>query len=373
MKTPEIHHRLVRLAGRCVALAVTGAASLAIAQTASTGRAIAWGAAASVPAAAPSVTRAPLSVQPLPSGAAPKAAPASTRIARPDAAVLAKAPLRVIRVPASHAVPPAGAALAAANAQVLAEAHAMPARSSGLPMPKSRPVLGERIAVTGAADAASVCIPGNTSAPKGAITPGGRVSMRGCDLGSRRGEMRMLGQFPGGVVRLTVEEWTPELVIATVPAELRGVVDQDVRIQLVPATGPSPKEQPGRFQARRETVELPDTLFANVNCAHPQPSECKQETLLGARWASAWHGGSDSQRGSDEWRLSVGRAWELERIEHRIGQGLSEPRAQPHGGNQQIVNVDWVSRPDEWGYHAQYLIRFFVTGPAGVPFTAGMN
>jgi len=368
MKTPKLS-----LARRTAALAFSCVASLAAAQTGTTSRAISWGAAASVPAASPSVIRSQMGVQPVPSGAAPKAAPANARIARPDAAVLAKAPPKVIRVPAVHALPPAGAALAAANAQVLADAHATPARSSGLPMPKSRPMVGERIAVTGAADAAAMCIPGSTSAPKGAITPGGRVSMRGCELGSRRGEMRMLGQFPGGMVKLTIEEWTPQLVIASVPAELRGVVDQDVRFQLIPAAGSAMKEQPGRFQARRETVELPDSLFANVNCAHPQPSECTQETVLGARWASAWHSGGDSQRGSDEWRLSVGRAWELERIEHRIGLGLSEPRAQPHGGNQQIVNVDWVSRPDEWGYHAQYLIRFFVTGPAGVPFTAGLN
>jgi hypothetical protein len=95
--------------------------------------------------------------------------------------------------------------------------------------------------------------------------------------------------------------------------------------------------------------------------------------VLGARWASAWHSGGDSQRGSDQWRLSVGPAWALERIEHRPGLGLSEPRAQPPSGNQQIVNVDWVSRASDWGFQAQYLVRFFVTGPAGVPFTAGPN
>lgn len=361
------------LARRATAVGLACVASLATAQTGLTGRAIAWGATASVPAASPSAIRSQMGVQSLPSGAAPKAAPANTRIARPDAAVLAKAPLKVIRVPGSRAAPPTGAALAAANAQVLAEAHAAPARSGGLPMPKSRPMVGERIAVTGAAEASAVCIPGSTSAPKGAITPGGRVSMRGCELGSRRGEMRMLGQFPGGMVKLVVEEWTPQVVIAAVPAELRGVLDQDVRIQLVPAAGSAMKEQPGRFQARRETLELPDSLFANVNCAHPQPSECTQETVLGARWASAWHSGGDSQRGSDQWRLSVGPAWALERIEHRPGLGLSEPRAQPPSGNQQIVNVDWVSRASDWGFQAQYLVRFFVTGPAGVPFTAGPN
>lgn len=368
MKTLKLH-----FARRAVALALGCAASLTAAQTGTTGRAISWGAPASVPAAAPSAIRATGALQSSQSGAAPKAAPAHARLARPDAAVLAKAPLKVIRVPAAHALPLAGAALAAANTQVLAEEHAVPARSGGMPLPKSRPMVGERFAAAGAADAAAACIPGSTGAPKGAITPGGRVSMRGCELGNRRGEMRMLGQFPGGMVKLTIEEWTPQLVIAAVPAELRGVLDQDVRIQLVPATGQAMKEQPGRFQARRETLELPDTLFANVNCAHPQPSECTQETLLGARWASAWHSGGDSQRGSDQWRLSVGPAWALERIEHRPGLGRSEPRAQPPGGNQQIVNVDWESRASDWGFQAQYLVRFFVIGPAGVPFTAGLN
>lgn len=385
--------------------------------TAPTGRAIGWGAAASAPLASHSPTLsaipatppalAPVTPQaampatspsvvplrpasptpplPLPQGAASLSAGSSAKLARPDAAAMAKAPVKLVHVPASRARPPAGAALAATNAQTLAEAHAMPARTAGLPQPRYPVPQAEKIALPGAGDsvkiaapglapAAVTCIPGNASAPKGAITPGGRVSMRGCDLGSRRGEMRMLGQFPGGMVKLTVEEWAPDLVIAMVPAELRGVVDQDIRMQLVPAAGTPSKEQPGFFQARRETVELPDALVSNVECAHPQPSECWQQSLLGARWAAGSHRGGDAQHGRDSWRLSVGRAWELDHIETRLTGGAATPTSLAPQGDQQIVHVDWGSLGDGTGmFYATYMLRFFVSGPAGVPFTAGIN
>lgn len=419
-------HRLAALAMACTAPVVA-------AQTATTGRAIAWGAPASTPLASPPAIRsavpsavpsaapavapmatpaatavpaptasplatpsampssplAPTAVQPLRNSAAAQPAAPSARLARPDVAALSKVPVQVIRVPASRPVPPTGAALRAANAQVLAEARAMPARSGGMPLqrpgspPSAKIALPRstdavRIAAPGSADAAVTCIPGNASAPKGLITPGGRVSMRGCDLGSRPGEMRMLGQFPGGMVKLRIEEWTPQLVVALVPAELSGVTDQEIRMQLVPAAGTASKEQPGFFQARRETVALPDSLVTNLECAHPQPSECRLDSLLGTRWALGSHSGKDSQQGRDVWRLSVGRAWELDHIEHRPINGSTSPAAQAPQGDQQIVNVDWGS---QYGYgssenglfHATYMLRFFVSGPAGVPFTAGLR
>lgn len=416
-------------AHRLAALAMACTAPLVAAQTATTGRAIAWGAPASTPLASPPAIRsavpsaapgvapmptpavtaipapmatpiaappampsspfAPAAAQPLRNGAAATSAAPSARLARPDAAALSKVPVKVIRVPASRAAPPSGSALAAANAQVLAEAHSVPARSGGMPLPRpgfppsAKLALpgssdGVKLAAPGAADAATTCIPGNASAPKGLITPGGRVSMRGCDLGGRPGEMRMLGQFPGGMVKLRIEEWTAQLVVALVPAELSGVTDQEIRMQLVPAAGTPSKEQPGFFQARRETVALPDSLVTNLECAHPQPSDCKLESLLGTRWALGSHSGKDSQQGRDVWRLSVGRAWELDHIEHRPINGSTSPTAQAPQGDQQIVNVDWGS---QYGYgssenglfHATYMLRFFVSGPAGVPFTAGLR
>lgn len=421
-RLPLPAHRLAALAMACAAPGVA-------AQTAAPGRAIAWGAPASTPLAPPPMIRsavpsalpsvapmaaptatpaptprttpiatpittpsamppaavAPAAVPPPRHGvAAPPAAP-SARLARPDAAALSKVPVQVIRVPASRAVPPTGAALGAANAQVLAEAHAVPARSGGMPLPRPGMPPSAKLALPGATDAvklaapgsaegAATCIPGNASAPKGLITPGGRVSMRGCDLGSRPGEMRMLGQFPGGMVTLRIEEWTPQLVVALVPAELSGVTDQEIRMQLVPAVGTPSKEQPGYFQARRETVVLPDSLVTNLECAHPQPSECWQESVLGTRWASGSHSGGDAQRGRDVWRLSVGRAWELDHIEYRPAGGNSWPQTQAPHDDQQIVNVDWASQGDGTGmFYARYMLRFHVSGPAGVPFTAGVR
>lgn len=318
-----------------------------------------------------------------PRAAAGEAARPSTSLkaAKPDPGALSTAPVRVVRVPSSRPNPPAGAALQASNQQVLADARAVPMRDagSGLGQPKRKDAVSSaNTALPMGTNYGQACIPGNVGAPKGVFTPGGTISIRGCDLGTKRGEMRMLGRFAGGAVQLAIVEWTPQLVVASVPEGLRGVEDQAVRIQLVTHDGKALKEQATQFLARRETVELPESLIANTNCAHPQPSECGWATLQNARWAFGSHWGTDSQVGRDTWRLTLGPSWQLERIDFRPNGVVSAPEAEPRSNSQQAVKVDWESRRDERYfdedvYTAKYALRFFVTGPAGVAFTAGVN
>lgn len=351
--------------------------------------------------AAPSVWGAPagnnLSAASAPSAQLPRSTPvtapraatgatarpsASLKAARPDLGALATTPVHVVRIASTRPNPPAGAALQAANQQVLADARAVPMRDSGagLSQPKRKDsVSSANTALPMGTSYGQSCIPGNVGAPKGVFTPGGTVSIRGCDLGSKRGELRMLGSFTGGAVQLAIVEWTPQVVVASVPGDLRGVENQAVRIQLVTHDGKALKEQAAQFLARRETVELPESLIANTNCAHPQPSECGMTTLQNARWAFGSHWGTDQQAGRDAWRLAIGPSWQLERMEFRLSKGSKDPEAQPRSPTQQVVTVDWRSRIDDlyFGggdrFETGYLLRFFVTGPAGVAFTAGLN
>lgn len=331
--------------------------------------------AASAPSA--QVPRGPVMTPPRAAAGAAARPSASLKAAKPDLGSLATTPVRVVRIPSARPNPPAGAALQAANQQVLADARAVPLRDSGTGLGQSRrkdSVSSVNTALPMGTNYGQSCIPGNVGAPKGVFTPGGTISIRGCDLGSRRGELRMLGRFADGAVQLAIVEWTPQVVVASVPGDLRGVEDQAVRIQLVTHDGKALKEQAVQFLARREVLELPESLVTNTNCAHPQPALCEWTTMDRARWAAGGHWGLDSQRGRDEWRLYIGPSWQLERIEFRLLPGSSEPVAQPRAPAQQLVTVDWESADIGAGYYkAHHALRFFVTGPAGVAFTAGLN
>lgn len=294
--------------------------------------------------------------------------------------------LRTVRVAPTAAVPPAGAALQAANRDVLAEARAEIVRPGAQSAPPDQVVrhfgaARPNTALPATAPTATACAkPLTIGTPRGTLTPGGLVYVRGCDLGSTRGELRMAGRFSGGLVKLEIQEWTPKVVIAVVPGDLRGVDDQPVRLQIAQRDGKLSNEQSAQFVARRETVLLPESLIANTNCAHPQPSECGFKNARQARWASGVHHGSDTQPGRDEWRLSIGPSWQLERVEWWQGSGEVEVAAQPRSAGGQVVVANWrsVQNPlafesSDWYFSAEYGLRFHVTGPAGVPFAAGVN
>lgn len=139
---------------------------------------------------------------------------------------------------------------------------------------------------------------------------------------------------------------------------------------LVTRDGQHAAERPARFLARRETRELPMSQVANLNCAHPQPSDCRVIRSDGAEWAWAEHSGTDAQGGRDEWALSFGSSFDLERIELKPGSasGQVNVAAAARRGAQQMVGADWrsmyVMAPNT--HAARYAMRFFVTGPVGL-------
>jgi hypothetical protein len=344
-----------------IALASMSASVLATAQTASPQSAApAWRASVPAWAAAPaSAVSSPAMTQRQPLAARPAASPPGTRS---------------ISIPLPQGQPLAGAALQRANQALLIEARTSERRSPSAPPAKPRD-----LARSGAFDgslAPGVCVrEAAIAAPNGQFTPGGLIAVRGCRLGHRRGAVHMLGNFPGGRVVLGVMEWTDQMVAAEIPADLQGVVDQDVRLLLVLADGQRSNEKPARFQARRETLELPAHMASNINCAHPQPSSCDITAFDGAERIFGLHYGDDSQSGRDVWRLVLGSSWALDRIDYearvgdvQVGTGQRQPGVQ-------LLNAEWRSQRAGRSittseYHAMYKLRLFVTGPAGVPLTA---
>jgi hypothetical protein len=312
-----------------------------------------------------------------PAWAAPSASAASqqTQIQRQTSAARAPADAndqrrRSVLIALPQGQPLAGAALQRANQTLLIEARTPDRRS-----PAAAPAKPRDLARSGALDgslAPGMCArPGWIAGPRGQFTPGGLIVARGCRLGDRRGEVHILGAFPGGRVVLDVVEWTDRMVAAEIPGELKGVVDQDTQLLLILADGQRSNERPMRFQARRETVALPDHMASRLNCAHPQPSGCYIDGPL----LTGWHYGDDSQGGRDTWGLVLGSSWAVGRIDYekRVGDVQASVRKWTTG--QQLLSVDWRSQLVGPGntsseYHAMYSLRLFVTGPVGVPLTA---
>jgi hypothetical protein len=345
------------------ALAGMSACALAPAQTASPQTASpAWRTAAPAWAAAPaSAVNPPGLTQRQPMAARPAAN-------RPGSGSMS------IPLPAGQ--PLAGAALQSANRALLIEARTPDRRVPSAPSAKLRDLAG-----SGAIDgglAPGVCVRvALIASHRGQFTPGGLIAVRGCRLGHRRGTMHLLGNFPGGRVELDVVEWTDQMVAAEIPGSLKGVVDQEVRLQLVLADGQRSNEKPAQFLARRETLELPAYMVSNVNCAHPQPSRCETTSPLGADEIFGLHHGDDSQGGRDEWRLVLGSRWAVERIDYLARVGEVQASVRPWLQGAQLLSVDWRSQRAGRSittseYHAMYKLRLLVTGPAGVPLTADL-
>jgi hypothetical protein len=311
----------------------------------------------------------------------PAEAQTTAPIARTPEALFAQLPARVVTIP-TRGGPLTGDALSRANEQLQATERETLATESVGGRDSARRL---NDAAAGAGPASATCAQKyRIGLPKGNVTPGGLISVRGCDLGMARGGLNLLGAFPGGSIKLEIVEWTPALVLAKVPDTVRGVVDQDVQVQVIGAGGVVGNGQPARFFARRETVELPETLIANTYCSGKQYQQCDFVSLLGARWAVGKHWGTDSQSDRDLWRLSIGSAWQLERIESRAFSAEPLPLDTNEPGATMIA-IDWRSvtslSPDigiftsvsSTIFQSSYALRFFVTGPAGVAFTTNAD
>lgn len=89
------------------------------------------------------------------------------------------------------------------------------------------------------------------------VSPGDTLTIVGRGFGDTLGEAALVGQFPGGATRLQVLNWRDTEVKTKVPADIRGVLDHDVELQVVTAARRTmPSSKGGHFIAAREEVTL---------------------------------------------------------------------------------------------------------------------
>lgn len=91
---------------------------------------------------------------------------------------------------------------------------------------------------------------------RGALTPNQRFRIEGSCFGDTTGAVQVIGQFPGGNMKLVFERWTDGEIVAFVPA-VQGAADHAVALTVVRSDKkPTPAAQ-ASFIAARERVEVP--------------------------------------------------------------------------------------------------------------------
>jgi len=96
---------------------------------------------------------------------------------------------------------------------------------------------------------------------KGAqLTPGGNVTLNGFGFGDGAGSISLVTSAPQSVIDLRVLDWHDSEVYALLPAGVRGVADQPVKIQLITHAGKIYSLDGAQFFGTREEVLLTTNL-----------------------------------------------------------------------------------------------------------------
>lgn len=89
------------------------------------------------------------------------------------------------------------------------------------------------------------------------VSPGDMLTIWGFGFGDTLGEAQLVGQFPGGQVPLRVVHWRNNEIKAQLQADIRGVLDHEVALQVVTAQRRTmPSSKGGHFVAAREDITL---------------------------------------------------------------------------------------------------------------------
>jgi hypothetical protein len=91
---------------------------------------------------------------------------------------------------------------------------------------------------------------------RGALSPNQRFTIEGLCFGATNGAVQVIGQFPGGNMKLVFERWADGEIVAFVPA-VRGAADHAVAVTVVRADKTPTAAAQAYFVAARERVEVP--------------------------------------------------------------------------------------------------------------------
>ena len=103
--------------------------------------------------------------------------------------------------------------------------------------------------------------PMEISRVRGKITPNGRFSIEGICFGDTTGAVDVIGQFPGGHMRLVFESWSDIEIHAFVPP-VTGAADHAVAVTVVRQDKARSPAYQANFYATREMVPVPQNYWS---------------------------------------------------------------------------------------------------------------
>jgi hypothetical protein len=96
---------------------------------------------------------------------------------------------------------------------------------------------------------------------QGRVTPGERFTIAGACFGNQPGALELIGQFPGGTLRLDFFGWKDTEIIAATPS-VRGAPDHVASITVIRPDGKRSTTKQITFTAARERVDVPAGLWS---------------------------------------------------------------------------------------------------------------
>jgi hypothetical protein len=202
--------------------------------------------------------------------------------------------------------------------------------------------------------------------PLSRITPGGAVIVGGEGFGPQPNQFRLVGNFPGGAVALTVDTWSDTGVSGFVP-QVTGVRDQPAGLQVINSGGRASALWPVSFTAARETVFVKGR--GRADCSNEGGyNRCTFDALNLTIAGSHFPGGPSlsGASGTDTFILTLepGCVFERADVWEDIGR---------QGGLQVKQTPAYLLLSQSWFYdagltsHAAYSYQVFAKGPAGLP------
>jgi hypothetical protein len=98
---------------------------------------------------------------------------------------------------------------------------------------------------------------------RGTAASGGSFTAEGYCFGDQAGSVELIGQFPGGVLRPSFQQWTENRIVVVMPS-LRGVPDQTIALTVVRADQRRSVAYKTKFVAARERIEVPAGYWSPV-------------------------------------------------------------------------------------------------------------
>jgi hypothetical protein len=100
---------------------------------------------------------------------------------------------------------------------------------------------------------------------RGSITPGGVITISASCLKDARGNIRMFGNFPGGVYQLTAHHWGDNSIVTQIPADIRGIGSIPVRFEAITADRKAAKPITATLMPKMELVDV-TAYWRGISC-----------------------------------------------------------------------------------------------------------